>query len=100
MDRKLIRSHHELDVNIAEAWRKRRYELSFVSKLNDAEAEATETQTWLEFAVKCGYADRDVARRVYRACDNVVGKLVRMIARPEPWLMPRHGRRRGTDAEN
>ena len=29
--------------NIAEAWRKRKYEGSFVNKLNDAEAEAAET---------------------------------------------------------
>jgi len=39
--------------NLAEAWRKRRYEAAFVAKLNDCEAEAAETQTWLEFAVKC-----------------------------------------------
>ena len=31
--------------NIAEAWRKRRYEAAFVSKLNDAEGEAAEAQT-------------------------------------------------------
>jgi len=30
--------------NIAEAWRKRRYEAAFVSKLSDAETEAAETQ--------------------------------------------------------
>jgi four helix bundle protein len=40
---------------LAEAWRKRRYEAAFVSKLSDSEAEAAETQVWLEFAVKCGY---------------------------------------------
>lgn len=38
--------------NIAEAWRKRRYEAAFVSKLNDAESEAAETQTWIRFAVE------------------------------------------------
>ncbi len=48
--------------NLAEAWRKRRYEAAFVSKLSDSETEAAETQVWLEFAVKCGYLDRDEGR--------------------------------------
>lgn len=39
------RSSRSVCANLAEAWRKRRYEAAFVSKLNDAEAEAAETQT-------------------------------------------------------
>ena len=38
---------------IAEAWRKRRYPKSFVAKLNDAEA--VETQVWLDYALACNY---------------------------------------------
>jgi len=38
--------------NLAEAWRKRRYEAAFIAKLNDCEA--AETQTWVDFAVECG----------------------------------------------
>ena len=34
------RSSRSVSLNIAEAWRKRKYEGSFVNKLNDAEAEA------------------------------------------------------------
>ncbi|MEA3376633.1 MAG: four helix bundle protein, partial [Chloroflexota bacterium] len=48
------RSSRSVCANLGEAWRRRRYQAAFVSKLNDAEAEATETQVWLEFAVKCG----------------------------------------------
>jgi len=40
---------------------KRRYEAAFISKLHDVEAEAAETQTWLEFALACGYIKREVA---------------------------------------
>ena len=40
---------------IAEAWAKRRYEAAFVSKVNDALGEATETQSWLDHAVDSGY---------------------------------------------
>jgi len=37
------RSSRSVCANIAEAWRKRRYEAAFISKLSDAEGEAAET---------------------------------------------------------
>ena len=56
------RSSRSVCANLAEAWRKRRYEGAFVSKLSDAEAEAAETQVWIEFAVKCGYVEKKTAK--------------------------------------
>lgn len=56
-----------------------------MSKLNDAEAEAAETQTWVEFAVRCGYLDAAVGQELGDVYDNVLGKLVNMIASPEKW---------------
>src|SRR6476469_7933628 len=41
------RSSRSVSANIAEAWRKRRYQAAFVAKLSDAESEAAETQVWL-----------------------------------------------------
>jgi len=55
--------------NLGEAWRKRRYEAAFVVKITDCQAEATETQIWLEFAVKCRYLDAEVGRTLYRNYD-------------------------------
>src|SRR5919108_1374395 len=55
------RASRSVCANLAEAWRKRRYEAAFISKLSDVEAEVAETQVWIEFAVKCGYYDRDAA---------------------------------------
>jgi four helix bundle protein len=86
--------------NIAEAWRKRRYEAAFVSKLpvvsiaepNDAEAEAAETQTWIHFAVECGYLSKEIRQELYQTYDHIIGKLVNMIIRPGPWLMKRGDR--------
>jgi four helix bundle protein len=83
------RSSRSVCANVAEAWRKRRYEGAFVSKLSDAEAEAAETQVWLEFAVKCGYLGADAGRELYATYDRVLGKLVNMIRRPEQWLIGR-----------
>lgn len=81
------RSSRSVCANLAEAWRKRRYEGAFVHKLNDCEAEAAETQTWLEFAVECDYPDKQTARELYRLYHNILGKLVNMINSPEPWLL-------------
>ncbi|QMS86782.1 four helix bundle protein [Nostoc edaphicum CCNP1411] len=72
--------------NLAEAWRKRRYEAAFVAKLNDCEAEAAETQTWIEFAVKCNYMNVEVGREVYANYNQVLSGLVNMINNPSPWL--------------
>ena len=83
------RSSRSVCSNIAEAWRKRRYEAAFVSKLNDAESEAAETQTWVRFAVECGYLSQEQGQELYETYDYTIGKLVNMIIRPQPWLMPR-----------
>lgn len=82
------RSSRSVCANVTEAWRKWRYEGSFLVKLSDAEAEAAETQTWLSFAVECNYLDAETARKLYKDYDHILGKLVNMISRPSPWLLP------------
>src|SRR4051812_10544823 len=81
------RSSRSVCANLAEAWRKRRYQAAFISKLSDSEAEAAETQVWIEFAVKCGYLDRDQAEPVYRAYNEILRTLVGMITHPESWVI-------------
>jgi four helix bundle protein len=81
------RSSRSVSANIAEAWRKRRYEASFVSKLSDAEAEAAETQVWLEYAVACEYLDRQTAAGLYRRYHRILATLVGMIHHSETWTI-------------
>ena len=81
------RASRSVNANIAEAWRKRRYEAHFVSKLSDAETEAAETQVWLEFAVHCEYLPHDTAKHLYQDYNEVIAMLVRMINNPTPWLL-------------
>ena len=83
------RSSRSVCANLAEAWRKRRYVAAFVAKLNDCEAEAAETQTWIEFAVKCNYLNIEVGRELYATYNKVLSGLVNMIKNPSPWLMKR-----------
>ena len=81
------RSSRSVCANLAEDWRKRRYERAFISKLSDSESEAAETQVWLEFAVKCGYAERDQAAALYQTYDDIIRTIVGMITHPETWII-------------
>jgi four helix bundle protein len=83
----ISKSSRSVCSNISESWRKRRYEAAFVSKLTDAEMEAAETQTWLKFAVACGYLSPETAKELGTEYDFIIGKLVNMINRPEPWIL-------------
>lgn len=85
------RSSRSVCANLAEAWRKRRYEKVFVSKLSDSESEAAETQVWLAFAYRCGYLPKEAAKELYEAYNLVLRTLVGMIIHPETWVI------RGTD---
>jgi four helix bundle protein len=85
------RSSRSVSTNIAEGWRKRRYPNAFVSKLSDADAEAAETQVWLEFAFKCGYLDQKLRGQLDDAYDHIMGKLVNMLTRPEQWRIKVRG---------
>ena len=87
------RSSRSVCANLAEAWRKRRYEAAFISKLSDAETEAAETQVWLEFAVKCDYLPAEPTRQIYREYDKVLRTIVGMINHPETWLIGSKNRR-------
>ena len=79
------RSSRSVAANIAEAWRKRRYPAAFVSKLSDAEGEAAETQTWVQFAVSCGYLAPETGRPLYTEFDEIIAMLVHMITHPDDW---------------
>ncbi|MDZ8052043.1 MAG: four helix bundle protein [Aulosira sp. ZfuVER01] len=81
------RSSRSVAANISEAWRKRRYPAAFISKLNDAESEAAETQTWIEIALRCGYWDKDVALKLDTRCEEVLSQLVAMASHPEKWTI-------------
>lgn len=53
------RSSRSVCANIAESYRKRRYVNHFISKLTDSDAENSETNTWLEFSLKCNYITKE-----------------------------------------
>ena len=81
------RSSRSVCANLAEAWRKRRYQAAFIAKLSDSEAEAAEVQVWLKFAVKCGYLDIEQGRQIYAQYNQILASLVTMIKDPKTWLL-------------
>ena len=81
------RSSRSVTANLAEAWIKRRYKAAFVLKLNDAMAEAAETQTWLEIAAGCGYLDGPTFEALHQEYHNLIGKLVSMSRKADDWLL-------------
>jgi four helix bundle protein len=97
------RSSRSITANIAEAWAKKIYVKSFISKLSDALGEEYETEIWLDFSLKCKYIDQQIYEELYdfslkckyidqqiyeelyEHYDHVLGKLVNMSLHPEKW---------------
>ena len=80
------RSSRSVSANLAEAFRKRRYEKAFVSKQSDSEAEAAETQVWLDYSLECGYITKEIHNRIDAEYERIIGKIVMMIYHPEKWV--------------
>jgi four helix bundle protein len=81
------RSSRSVAANVAEAWRKRRYEAAFKSKLNDSEAEASETQTWIEVAFRCSYINKQTAENLDKKYEQILTRLANMTQNAENWTL-------------
>ncbi len=72
------RSSRAVCANISEGWRKRRYKAVFINKLSDSGQEAAETQTWLEFGLKCGYIDDATFNKLDERYEHIFAMLSTM----------------------
>jgi four helix bundle protein len=82
----LRRSSRSVAANIAEGFRKRRYPNMLISKLTDCDAEATETQVWIDFALDCGYLSQENHDRLMIGYEEVGKMLSGMMAKPRRFL--------------
>jgi four helix bundle protein len=80
------RSSRAVAANIAEGYRKRQYPEMFVSKIADADGEATETQVWLDFSSDCAYIPKTSHEDLIGRYKIVGGILGNMIRNPEKFL--------------
>src|SRR5215216_4179903 len=82
------RSSRSVAAIIAEGFRKRQYPKMFVSKLADADGEATETQVWLDFARDSKYLSSEQNIELVSGYEEVGRMLGTMMSMPEKF-MPR-----------
>ncbi|MCX6237772.1 MAG: four helix bundle protein [Bacteroidia bacterium] len=57
----------------------------FLPLPNESEAEAAETQNWLDFAFECNYILEDTHHSLDKECDIIIGMLVNMQRHPDKW---------------
>jgi four helix bundle protein len=81
------RASRSVCTNLREAWAKRRYQAHFISKLTDSDGENSETDTWLDFALECGYLDPSDHVRLTIECKEIGSMLGSMLNKPKPFLL-------------
>ena len=86
MTSQIRRSSRSVAANIAEGFRKRQYPNMFVSKLADSDAEAAETQVWLDFAQNCGYLSHESQRQLIAGYENLGKMIGSMMENPERFM--------------
>ena len=75
------RSSRATKALIAEGWARRRYKAAFVSKIDEALGEATETQSWLDDALDRGYLSPEQFENMDNDWSSNTAMLARMIDR-------------------
>ena len=84
---KLVEASQLVCANLAEAWGKRRYHEAFIAKLNEAETKAAAVQTWLAFAVECGYLKADEGLAHSDCYGGILTSIGELIENAESWLI-------------
>jgi four helix bundle protein len=77
------RSSRSVPANISEAWVKRKYPKSFVSKLLDSLAEESETEVWIDMSRDCKYIDDQTHNILLSQCQEIAKMLNSMINSPD-----------------
>lgn len=75
------RSSRAVKAMVAEAWARRRYRAVFINKIDEALGEATETQSWLDDCLDCGYLSAEEFKQMDAAWQAIGAMLNKMIAR-------------------
>lgn len=79
----ILRSSRSVPANLAEAWLKRRYIKSFITKIIDSSGEAGETEVWLSMAKDAQYIDEGTYERLVGRYQEVLRMLNGMITKAD-----------------
>ena len=77
------RSSRAVKAMVAEAWARRRYRAVFINKIDEALGEATETQSWLDDCLDCGYISADKFKQMDASWQGIGAMLNKMIVRAD-----------------
>src|ERR1051325_7130439 len=77
------RSSRAVKALISEAWASRRYKAVFISKIDEAYGEATETRSWLDDCIDADYITAEDFRELDERYDGIGGMLSRMMDRAD-----------------
>ncbi len=80
------RSSRSVTSCIAEAWARRRYVKSFVSKLTDSLGEEYETEVWLDYSRDSKYITVQKHDDLMNGYDEVCKILISIINNPGKWI--------------
>ena len=83
------RSSRAVNALTAEGWGRRKYVAAFVNKLNEALAEAMETQSWLDHALDCAYINPALHRELDDGWQHIGAMLNRMMERADTFCNSR-----------
>jgi four helix bundle protein len=72
------RSSRSVAANIVEGYRRARHTKSLLIRFEEANAEASETQVWIDFARDCGYLSKIAAESLQNGYEEV-GKMLGQI---------------------
>jgi cysteinyl-tRNA synthetase len=86
-DLDVYREAMEIVMSVSELTRTFPADEKFVSKLNDAETEAAETQIHLEIAFRHRYITSEMFARLDDACDKIIAQIVKMIDHADRWVV-------------
>ena len=79
------RSSRSICANVAEAYRKRRYNAHFISKVSDADMENSETQVWIDFALACQYISKNTHEELTSRSEEIGRLLNHMMENPDKY---------------
>lgn len=77
----IIRSSRSISANISEGWAKREYENVFKQHLIHSLGSASETQTWLSFALDCTYMSEEEFRLLNKEVDEICMMITKLHQR-------------------
>jgi four helix bundle protein len=83
------RSSRAVKAMIAEAWARRRYRAVFINKIDEALGEATETQSWLDDCLDCGYISPAEFKQMDATWQSIGAMLNKMILRADDFCPKR-----------